>query len=346
MSPSLACWRAGLFLALAAFVGSTTWASPGTPLEGFVEVNGVRLQYLDWGGSGTALILVHGLGDNAHIFDDLAPAFTDHFHVIAYTRRGSGNSEVKGPYGVATFTEDLLGVMDALGITQADLVGHSAGGAEITELAAEHPERVGRIVYFDAAYDYGTSEFQAAYKALPIPATGEPAGAMASIDAFRSYQKAVWFPGLNDMGRIEADLREKLIIQPDGSVKDRVAKEVVDALFFALQTDKPYDYTRVRCPALAIYPEHLYDLRIGDTQRRDALVAYEGAYWNPFRAHSIDRLRVELKNVEVVRVPGAHSSFFLTDRQEVVDIVRRFLGQTTPQQLARLSSRHNTNSGH
>ena len=61
--------------------------SPHT--EHVVEVNGVKLEYLDWGGPGEVLILLHGSGDNPHVFDDLAPAFMDRFHVIAYARRGT-----------------------------------------------------------------------------------------------------------------------------------------------------------------------------------------------------------------------------------------------------------------
>src|SRR5271165_6426931 len=83
--------------------------------SGIVNANGVRLNYLDWGGSGPPLILIHGLGDNPHIFDDLAPAFTDRFRVVAYARRGHGQSEAKAPYDTATLTEDLRGLMDGLG---------------------------------------------------------------------------------------------------------------------------------------------------------------------------------------------------------------------------------------
>jgi hypothetical protein len=98
------------------------WSDPSPHKVGFVTVNRVRLNYLDWGGSGPALILIHGMGANPHWFDDLAPAFTDRFHVIAYARRGHGESESKSPYDTATLTEDLRGLMDALGIAKANLV--------------------------------------------------------------------------------------------------------------------------------------------------------------------------------------------------------------------------------
>jgi alpha-beta hydrolase superfamily lysophospholipase len=70
-----------------------TWSDFSPHKSGFVTVNGVRLNYLDWGGSGPTLILLHGFGDNPHLYDDFAPAFTDRFRVIAYARRAEGDSE-------------------------------------------------------------------------------------------------------------------------------------------------------------------------------------------------------------------------------------------------------------
>jgi pimeloyl-ACP methyl ester carboxylesterase len=299
--------------------------------EGFVEANGARLQYLDWGGTGPALIMIHGLGDNPYVFDDVAPAFTDRHRVIAYALRGSGSSDEKGPYDVGTATEDLRGLMDALKIAKADLVGYSAGGNEITEMAARHPDRVGRIIFFDGGYDWADPDFQSVIKALPVAFFDPPAGAMASLDAFRSYQKKTAYPGLDDMRRIDANLRAKVVIQSDGSVKYRTSREVVNALYSALYTNKPRDYAGIRCPTLAIYAEHLYDLSTPSVQQRQGIEAFEQQYWLPYQSKSIDRLRREIANVQIVRVPGAHGSFFMTDHRDVVAAMRRFLaaGSTT-----------------
>src|SRR4051794_22974107 len=89
-------------------------ARPPGPAARFATVNGARLQYLDWGGQGTGLVFIHGLGDSPHAWDDIAPAFTDHFRVVAYARRAHGRSEVKGPYDHATLAEDLRVLLDTL----------------------------------------------------------------------------------------------------------------------------------------------------------------------------------------------------------------------------------------
>jgi pimeloyl-ACP methyl ester carboxylesterase len=133
-------------LTLAACRKTATWSDPAAHKIGFITANGVRLQYLNWGGSGPALILIHGALDNPHMFDDLAPAFTDRFRVIAYAWRGCGRSETKEPYDIGTLTEDLRGLMDGLGIGKAHLAGWSAGGNEITAMASTYPQRVDRIV--------------------------------------------------------------------------------------------------------------------------------------------------------------------------------------------------------
>src|SRR3954468_7461143 len=69
------------------------WVDKSPHKSGFVTVSGVKLHYLDWGGKGKVLLFLTGLGNSAHIFDDIAPKFTDRFHVLALTRRGHGQSD-------------------------------------------------------------------------------------------------------------------------------------------------------------------------------------------------------------------------------------------------------------
>ena len=223
--------------------------------------------------------MIHGLADNPYVFDDLAPAFTKGYRVIAYGRRGSGSSDMKGPYDIGTLAEDLHGLMDALRIDRADLVGYSADSDEITEMAARYPDRVSRIVYFEGGYDWAGRDFATLGKALPVGFFDPPRSAMASIDAFRAYQKMQMYPALDDIGRIDANLRQNVVIQSDGTLKYRIPKATVDALYSSIWANKQRDYTRVRCPALALCSDHLYDLDLTDGRRRSDLIAYEQKYW-------------------------------------------------------------------
>ena len=127
----------------------------------FVKVNGIRLHYLDWGGEGEVLLFLAGMGCNAHIFDHLAQRFADRFHVIALTRRGHGESDhPETGYDIDTLTEDVRQFMDALGINQAILAGHSMASVELSHFAALHPEQVLKLVFLDAAYDRSSASFK------------------------------------------------------------------------------------------------------------------------------------------------------------------------------------------
>jgi pimeloyl-ACP methyl ester carboxylesterase len=295
-------------------------------VEGFVAVDGVHLQYLDWGGTGPVLLLVPGMGASPHAFDDIASAFVDRFHVISYARRASGNSDMEGPYDIQTSVKDLLGLMDALGIKKADLAGVSAGGAEITQIAADEPDRVDKIVYLDAGYDTADPGAKAVVTALPAKFFDMPANATASLDAFFAYQKSAVFPSLDDLGRIETDLRQQVVIQPDGSVRFRRPADVTAALYDALWKNNPAPYDRVHCPALAIFAATLYDLGVSDPQRRAVLVDYEQKWWHPFQLLSIDKMRHAMPGLKVAQVNGSHEQFLLVDRAKIVSVMRKFLG--------------------
>ena len=315
-----------VLLSMATHAAPTPWTDSSPHRERFITVNGVRLECLDWGGKGPALILIPGLGDNPHVFDDLAVTLTDRFHVIAYARRSHGRSDTKAPYDTATLTEDLRGLMNALGISKAHLVGWSMGGNEITEMAVKYPERVARLVYLDAGYDWSDPDFKAAHNALPTSLVETPASAMVSLDAYRLYEKTVEFSALDDMRRVEAYLREGVVIQADGSVKPRMSQAVAGALFASLWSNPRLDYRSVHSPALAFYAATIYDLHVPDTRRGSDALAWEQRYMSPFREKSIERLQRELANVQIVRIAGTHGSFFLTSRTQVVAAIRRFLG--------------------
>lgn len=98
----------------------------------FVDVEpGVRLEVLDWGGRGRPVVLLAGLTETAHTYDDFASKLTDAYHVYGITRRGFGASSVPSTaYTVDRLAEDVVMVLDALQLFQPVLVGHSVGGEE------------------------------------------------------------------------------------------------------------------------------------------------------------------------------------------------------------------------
>ena len=120
----------------------------------FVNINGIRLHYLDWGGNGPALIFLTGMGASAYIFDKFAPLFTNKFHVLALTRRGHGDSDCpETGYDADTLIEDIRQFMDHLNIEKASLAGHSLAGVELTHFAATYPNKVEKLIYLEALDD-------------------------------------------------------------------------------------------------------------------------------------------------------------------------------------------------
>ncbi|HWY66719.1 MAG TPA: alpha/beta hydrolase [Rhizomicrobium sp.] len=119
---------------------------------------GVRLEVLDFGGQGPALIFLAGLGNTGHVFDSFAPRFTAKHHVYAITRRGYGVSDWPPPteanYDPDRLGDDVLAVMAALHIDRPVLAGHSIAGEELSSIGTRHPEKVAGLIYLDAAHPY------------------------------------------------------------------------------------------------------------------------------------------------------------------------------------------------
>jgi len=119
---------------------------------------GIKLEVLDWGGSGRPLIFLSGLGNSAHTFDSFAPQFTANHHVYAITRRGFGASTMAPPtdenYDANRLGDDVLAVMAALKIEKPVLAGHSIAGEELSSIGTRHPEKVAGLVYLDALQSF------------------------------------------------------------------------------------------------------------------------------------------------------------------------------------------------
>jgi pimeloyl-ACP methyl ester carboxylesterase len=135
----------------------TAWPLDSSPhAVQFVMVDhDVRLEVLDWGGTGRPLELLSGLGGDAHDFDQFAPKLTPSYHVLGITRRGFGASSVPAAgYSADRLGDDVLEVLAALKVSRPVLVGESIGGEELSSIGFRHPEKVTGLIYLDAGYAY------------------------------------------------------------------------------------------------------------------------------------------------------------------------------------------------
>ncbi len=125
----------------------------------FVSVDkGVKVEVLDWGGSGQPLILLPGLGDTAHVFDNFALKLTPSYHVLGITPRGFGASSALPPeranYSADRLGDDVVSVIDTLKLNRPILAGHSVAGEVLSAVANSHADRVFALIYIDAGYAY------------------------------------------------------------------------------------------------------------------------------------------------------------------------------------------------
>ena len=96
-----------------------------------------RIEVLDWGGRGSALVFLPGLGNTAHVYEEFAGRFTDRYRVVAITPRGFGASTPTDRGApLDTVLADIAAVIDTFGLAPATLVGHSLGGDLATFFAA------------------------------------------------------------------------------------------------------------------------------------------------------------------------------------------------------------------
>ena len=124
-----------LLISLAAplYPQPATWKDPSPHTTRFVSADdSVRLEVLDWGGSGRPLVLLAGGADTAHVFDDFAPKLSAGYHVYGITRRGFGASGFSAKdFGADRLGDDVLAVIDALHLVGARPSNPSPGALRL-----------------------------------------------------------------------------------------------------------------------------------------------------------------------------------------------------------------------
>lgn len=287
---------------------------------GWIARPDARLEYLDFGGrqAGTTIVLVPGYGDNAHAYDDLAPILAAHFRVIALTPRGHGASSTPSSgYSVRAFADDLRALLDTLRIQRAVLVGHSAGGATITDLAVRNPERVSALVYLDGAGDLAGRDSVLAANPIhrPVPTDSTPDGA-------RRWYREMFYGFSSDA--IENSLRSH---GTDSLARNRPR---LQPQFLADYERNPADYRGVRAPALIVAAVKTVDANYpwlrgsGHEGERALAQGYLDHVLNPWYAAGAARAHREMPRSQIVNVPG-HHYIFMTAQSRVADEVIHFL---------------------
>ncbi|HEV7609994.1 MAG TPA: alpha/beta hydrolase [Steroidobacteraceae bacterium] len=296
---------------------------------------GVQLEVLDFGGKGSPILLLPGMGATAHSYDELAPLLAQKHRVVALTRRGSGASS-KPDFGFDTprLSQDVLRVMDAMGLQKVVLVGHSIAGDELTWLGGHHPERFDGLVYLDAAYDRSgeRKNFRVRELGRFLPAEPPiPQAALQSFDAMTKLRLERGHLRLPEGELIAFFQMDNPYLAGTPSIDGRTMQASSAAL------EKP-DYAKVKIPALAIYAiadsnaplPARYDVNdkqmMADLAEKNRLLA-------AMQRENIELFRRTVEKGQVLELQNALHYIFQSNQQEVLEAIEKFAAEVVPRAL-------------
>ena len=301
----------------------------------FVTVEpGVKLEVLDWGGTGHPLVFLASLGDTAHAFDKFAPKFIGKYHVYGITRRGFGESSYPTPndqnYSSDRLGDDVLAVIDALKLQKPVLVGHSIAGEEMSSIGSRHPEKVSGLIYLDsggayAFYDRAHGDAQLDMLDTRnrieqlLPNGGDPSGQKQAIEGL-----------LGSLPQLEKDLQNQLkvlqAIEPPTTNLTQPTSPLppLPSAFFAIFSGE-HKYTEIKVPCLAIFavphdPNSGAILPANRARHAAAVAADLERSTNLANAFAAG-----VPSAKVVRLPNANHYVFRSNEADVLHAMNDFL---------------------
>lgn len=342
------------------------WNDPSPHKVQFVTVEkGVKLEVLDWGGNGQPIVLLAGLGNTAHAFDDFAPKLTRNFHVFGITRRGFGVSTIaQSGYSADRLGDDVIAVLDSLKINKPVIIGHSIAGEELSSIGTRFPQRISKLIYLEAAKPYAYYDKQHGDYLLDAKTLS------ADLDSAKNTPYDIKL-----MNALEADLRilqqslhnTKLVIQADraarsgpsgGPAESDLASFTAMQKFVAKQLGGSLPEAELRQTFSQTAdgkvgdqktPSFVYDSVTNGEQRYGAVkvpvLAIEAVprntgnqtHANPAKLKAANDLRTAeiLKQInafqvgnpsaKIIKIPNAYHYIYLSNQAEVIKAITEFI---------------------
>jgi len=286
---------------------------------------GMSLEVIDWGGSGPPIVFLAGLGNTAHIFDNFAPKFLPNYHVYGITRRGFGVSSSPVPsgsnYSADQLGDDVLKVMDVLGINKPVIIGHSIAGEELSSIGNRFPDKVAGLVYLDAGYAYALWSPDSGDSRLDAEDLQKDLSAFLSAPP-GSDDKEIVAKSLAALAQLQKDFvgqqKEMETLPPPPANQPKPPFAAAGAAIIMGQQK----YTSIPVPFLAIFasPHNRGPMPNFTDAQKAALVASDkkttSAQIAAFQA---------LKSAKVVILPNASHYVFLSNEPEVEKDIKDFL---------------------
>jgi pimeloyl-ACP methyl ester carboxylesterase len=318
-----------MILAVSALAAQQPWKDPTRHTVQFVTVDqGVRLEVLDWGGTGRPLVLLTGSGHTAHVYDDFAPKLTDCCHVYGITRRGFGVS-TRPPtrYDDQRLADDVFHAIEEAKIVKPVLIGHSMAGGEMTTLGRQHSDRVSGLVYLDAIADLeddppADKEWVALQQKMPpnlLPSPVCPPVDTSSFAAFRITRGC----GLGFL------LPESEFRQQFEDVNGSVGQVTVpDWVMRSIGQQQAYrkDYSNIRVPLLVMmqFPRFPETYKPKDDEER-ALIQQFIDRGNVIVGKWVAKVKRGVPDARFVDIPNSGHYLWATKETEVLREIHAFI---------------------
>ena len=314
----------------------TAWSLDSSPhTVQFITVDkDVQLEVLDWGGSGRPVVLLAGLGNTAHVFDQFAPKLAANYHVYGITRRGFGASSAPAPangnYSADRLGDDVLAVIAALKLNRPVLVGHSIAGEELSSIGSRYPEKVAGLIYLDAGYPYAYYDASRGDLSIDSVELQKKLDMLAGAGP-RELKPLVQELLQTNLPQFEKDLQalqKQLQSLPEpkpGTPSSKPFKVPPIGLAILKGEEK---YTQIKCPVLAIFADP-HDF--GSMFKNDPTALAT--------AEAIDRERTTAQakafqagvpSAHVVILPNANHFVFKSNEADVLREMKTFIAGLPP----------------
>lgn len=286
----------------------------------------VKLEVLDWGGTGRPLVLLTGLGNNAHVFDKFAPKLAATYHVYGITRRGFGVSTkpeaIMANYTAARLGDDVLAVIEALHLNKPVVAGHSIAGEELSYIGSQHPDKVVGLIYLDAGYPYAMyDQVNGNFLIDAIDLRQQLNQILPSATPAEDQKKA-----LDELIAI-LKLVEKEAVQQRQSMEDippppRGPRPTPPSTGVAIMIGQQR-FTTINAPALVIYasPHDLGQMMKDNPKARAAMEANDKRNVEN-QATAFER---QVPAAHVVRIPNANHYVFNSNEADVLREMNAFV---------------------
>src|SRR5579862_5884859 len=235
------------------------------PKNGNLNVNGIRLHTLDWGGTGDPIVLLHATGFLGRIYAPIASALTRIGHVYSYDQRGHGDSSPAQDeqYDWQRTMDDLAEFVTAMGFRGVRAFGHSAGATAIGSLASERPDLISRAVLVEPVVFESPTAPELGWRNPLIESTLKRKRIFDSVDAmfanftnkppFNTWDKSILQDYCEFGARPNADGKRELKCKPE-----------IEARFY--ETSRDFDglgrIVRAPVPLLVLFGERSDSLGI------------------------------------------------------------------------------------